>query len=139
TTSFSRVSSGVAQKICEAAKITTRANPRRIGRQEADALYQAIQATKITAPSTDCVSPIGEPLILKGLHHQLPGEFFCAATRPPSVYRGNPFVIEVGLAYGGASPTQKVTIEALIELLAESDTRSVRQFLLTNFDGIGPA
>src|SRR5881409_3879498 len=31
TASFSRVSPGLAQKICEAAKITTRANPHRIG------------------------------------------------------------------------------------------------------------
>src|SRR5438067_13245003 len=42
TTSFSRVSSGLAQRICEAAKVSTRANPHRIGRQEADALYVAI-------------------------------------------------------------------------------------------------
>src|SRR5437870_9427100 len=35
TESFSRVSSGVARKICEEAKITTRARPTRIGRQEA--------------------------------------------------------------------------------------------------------
>ena len=62
-----------------------------------------------------------------------------ASTRPPSVYRGNPFVIEVGLAYGGASPTQKVTLEALTELLQESDARSLRQFLLTTFDGLGAA
>jgi len=55
------------------------------------------------------------------------------------VYRGNPFLIEVGLAYGGASSTQKVTLETLTELLAESDARSLRQFLLTTFDGIGPA
>jgi DNA topoisomerase-6 subunit B len=139
TESFSRVSSGVARHVCETAKISTRSNPKRIGRQEADALYQAIQTTKISAPATDCISPIGEPLILKGLHQQVPGEFFCAATRPPSVYRGNPFLIEVGLAYGGASSTQKVTLETLTELLAESDARSVRQFLLTTFDGIGPA
>src|SRR5262249_41507441 len=92
-----------------------------------------------SAPATDCVSPIGEPLILKGLHQQVPGEFFGAATRPPSVYRGNPFVIEVGLAYGGTSSTQKVTLDTLVDLLAESDARSVRQFLLTRFDGIGPA
>jgi DNA topoisomerase VI subunit B len=43
TTSFSRVSSGVAQKICETAKIGTRGNPKKIGRQEADSLYKAIQ------------------------------------------------------------------------------------------------
>ena len=137
TTSFSRVSSGVAQKICETAKIGTRGNPKKIGRQEADSLYKAIQETKISAPGTDCISPIGESLILKGLHHQLPGEFFCAATRPPAVYRGNPFLIEVGLAYGGASSTQKVTLDALTDLLSESDARSLKQFLLTTFDGVG--
>jgi DNA topoisomerase-6 subunit B len=137
TTSFSRVTTGVAQNICKAAKISTRSNPKRIGRQEADALYQAIQNTKISAPSTDCISPIGEGLILKGLHHQLPGEFYCAATRPPAVYRGNPFAIEVGLAYGGANPTQKVTLDTLTELLEASDARSLRQFLVNTFDGIG--
>ena len=31
-------------------------------------------------------------------------------TRPPSVYRGNPFQVEVGLAYGGSWPADK-TIE----------------------------
>jgi len=137
TTSFSRVSSGVAQKICETAKVSTRGNPKKIGLQEADSLYKAIQETKISAPGTDCISPIGESLILKGLHHQLPGEFFCAATRPPAVYRGNPFLIEVGLAYGGASSTQKVTLDALTDLLSESDARSLKQFLLTTFDGVG--
>jgi DNA topoisomerase-6 subunit B len=137
TSSFSRVSPAVAQTICQTAKISTRSHPKRIGRQEADALYQAIQTTKISAPSTDCISPIGEPLILKGLHQQVPGEFFCAATRPPAVYRGNPFLIEVGLAYGASSPTQKITLDALTELLAESDGRSLRQFLLTTFDGLG--
>jgi DNA topoisomerase-6 subunit B len=139
TASFSRVSPAVAHTICKTARISTRANPKRIGRQEADALYQAIQSTKIPAPSTDCISPIGEPLILKGLHQQVPGEFFCAATRPPAVYRGNPFLIEVGLAYGGSSPTQKVTLDGLTEMLAESDARSLRQFLLTTFDGLGAA
>ena len=139
TSSFSRVSSGVAQKICETAKIGTRAHPKKIGRHEADALYKAIQETKISAPATDCITPIGESLILAGLHHQLPGEFFCAATRPPAVYRGNPFLIEVGLAYGGASSTQKVTLDALTELLGESDARSLKQFLMNTFDGVGAA
>ena len=45
-----------------------RATCTRIGRHEADALYQAIQQTKISAPATDCISPIGEELLLKGLH-----------------------------------------------------------------------
>ncbi len=95
--SFSRVSPAVARKICNGAKISNRAHPKKIGRHEADLVYQTIQQTKIPAPSTDCISPIGEELILKGLHQVVPGEFYAAATRPPSVYRGNPFAIEVGL------------------------------------------
>jgi DNA topoisomerase-6 subunit B len=137
TDSFSRVSPGVARTICETAKVSTRANPKRIGRHEADSLFAAIQQTKIGAPSTDCICPIGEPLILKGLHHVVPGEFYCAATRPPSVYRGNPFQIEVGLAFGGVSPVQKVSLEMLTEMLSETDARTLRQFLMNTFDGLG--
>jgi DNA topoisomerase-6 subunit B len=137
TQSFSRVSSGVARKICEAAKLSPRAGVRKIGRHEADALYKAIQTTRIPAPATDCISPIGEDLLLKGLHQMVPGEFFTAATRPPAVYRGNPFQIEVGLVYGGEPTSHRVPRETLVELVGASDARTLRQFLTTTFDGIG--
>jgi DNA topoisomerase-6 subunit B len=71
------------------------------------------------------------------LHQVVPGEFYAAATRPPAVYRGNPFVIEVGLAYGGAAATQNVTKDLLIDLLEETDARTVRQFLISTFNGLG--
>ncbi len=135
--SFSRVSPSIARKLCETIKITTRANPKKIGRHEADLLYQAIQKTKIPAPSTDCIAPIGEELILKGLRQVVPGEFYAAATRPPAVYRGNPFQIEVGLCWGGVSPAQRVSREGLSEMLEESDARTLRQFLITTFQGLG--
>jgi len=137
TGSFSRVSSSVARRICEAAKLSTRARPTRIGRHEGDALFKAIQETRISSPATDCISPIGEDLILKGLHQVVPAEFYVAATRPPSVYRGNPFLIEVGLAYGGVSSAQKVSLEMLGQLLAETDARTLRQFLINTFTGLG--
>ncbi len=139
TGSFSRVSSAVARRVCEGANMTTRASTRRIGRQQADALYQAIQQTKISAPKTDCVVPIGEPLLLKGLRSVVPGEFYCAATRPPAVYRGNPFQIEVALAYGGGSTIEKVSFDLLCDLLSEADARTLRQFLVLTFDGLGTA
>lgn len=137
TTSFSRVSAAVARRICEAAKLSPRASVRKIGRREADALYQALQTTRIPPPATDCISPIGEELLLKGLRQLVPGEFYAAATRPPAVYRGNPFQIEVALAYGGAAPTHRVPRDTLVELLAESDARTLRQFLAITFDGLG--
>lgn len=136
--SFSRVSPAVARRICETAGISSRAATRRIGREEADKLYRAIKETRIKAPATDCISPIGEDLLLKGLRQVVPGEFYCAATRPPSVYRGNPFQIEVGLAYGGSSPVTKISLELLTELVRESDARTLRQFIINTFDGLGP-
>ncbi len=135
--SFSRVSPSIARKICEEAKIGIRTSPAKCDRAVVDAIYQAIQQTKISPPETDCLVPIGEELILRGLHQMIPGEFYAAATRPPAVYRGNPFLIEVGLAYGGVSPAQKVSREALQEMLDASDARTLRQFLTSAIDGLG--
>ncbi len=137
TQSFSRVSHGTAKKICDAAKLSTRVTAGKLGRGEADALFKAIQDSKIPPPATDCIVPIGEQRLLAGLRQVVPGEFFTAATRPPSVYRGNPFVIEAALAYGGGVAAQKISREGLGELAAESDSRSLRQFLSTTFTGMG--
>jgi len=134
---FSRITPGVARRLCRTADLSSRANTRRIGRAQVDALYQAIQATKISPPSTDCICPIGELLLLGGLHQVVPGEFYTAATRPPGVYRGNPFQIEVALAYGGQAATQNITHELLLELVEETDARTIRQFLINTFNGLG--
>jgi len=73
----------------------------------------ARKRTRCTRPFKPRASPLRRPiasrpsarrLILKGLHQVVPGEFYAAATRPPAVYRGNPFQIEVGIAYGGQAP-----------------------------------
>ena len=137
TQSFSRVSHGTAKKICDTAKLSSRVTTGKLGRGEADALFKAIQETKIPPPATDCVVPIGEQRLLAGLRQVVPGEFFTAATRPPSVYRGNPFVIEAALAYGGGVAAQKISRDGLAELASESDARSLRQFLTTTFTGMG--
>ncbi|TWT73586.1 DNA topoisomerase VI subunit B [Posidoniimonas polymericola] len=136
-TKFSRVTPAVAKKVCTTAKVSSRVSVHKVDRPQIDKLYEAIQATRISPPATDCICPIGEDLILKGLHQVVPGEFYAAATRPPGVYRGNPFQIEVGLAYGGTAPTQNITKELLLELLEETDTRTVRQFLIHTFNGLG--
>ena len=137
TQSFSRVSHGTAKKICDIAKISTRVTTGKLGRGEADAIFKAIQDIKIPPPATDCVVPIGEQRLLAGIRQVVPGEFFTAATRPPGVYRGNPFVIEASLAYGGGPSAQKISLDALVELAGDSDARSLRQFLTTTFSGLG--
>jgi DNA topoisomerase VI subunit B len=97
---FSRVSANVAQEICKAAKLSPDARPKNIHGAAAETLYKTIQSTKIMAPPSNCISPIGEKAILHGLYKQIKGDFYTAVTRPPAVYRGNPFVIEAGLAFG---------------------------------------
>ena len=99
---FSRVGPTVAKKIVEAAGkgLTLKSYPTRIAREEANHLHRAINETKISAPSTDCIAPIGEELVLAGLKKEIEADFYASATRPPAVYRGNPFQIEVGIAYG---------------------------------------
>src|SRR5215510_3793592 len=97
---FCRVSSQLGSDICKAAKVSPNLKPRDLKGPTAETLYQTIQNTKIMAPPTNCISPIGEKAILSGLYKQIKGEFYTAVSRPPAVYRGNPFIIEAGLAYG---------------------------------------
>jgi DNA topoisomerase-6 subunit B len=75
------------------------AGPTRIAHRESEALYQAIAATKLMRPPTDCLAPIGEEQILAGLRKEVAADFYAATSRSPAVYRGNPFAIEVGVAY----------------------------------------
>jgi DNA topoisomerase-6 subunit B len=160
-TAFSRVSPSVADEIVKAAGFKAKVRPRNLAedRDLAARLQKAIVATKIMAPPTHVLSPIGDELMRRGLvsflnvietegpeqDEQLdldaatkkktskkgkaakaaapevpdapPEEgvekikghnyFIATVTRPPKVYRGNPFQVEVGLAYGGSWPADK--------------------------------
>jgi DNA topoisomerase-6 subunit B len=109
---FSRVSGRVAVEICKAAELNPSANPHTIVVHEAERLFKAINSVKIMSPATNCLSPIREEQILAGLRKELEADFYAAITRAPAVYRGNPFQVEIGLAYGGKLPR-----EELVDLL----------------------
>ncbi len=105
---FSRVSSAVAGEICRTAGVKSDADPRRVSAAQVELIFRAIPKVKIMAPPTACLSPIGEELLAKGLQARVPCDFATAVTRPPSVYRGNPFQVEVGVAYGGQLPAEEL-------------------------------
>lgn len=107
TTEFSRVGPGTAKEICENAALLPNTKPRDFTREMAEQLYHSIQKTKIMSPPTDCLSPIGEELLEKSLKKEINAEFYCAISRPVFVYRGNPFQVEVGIAYGGTQPKEE--------------------------------
>lgn len=101
---FSRVSARIAEQIIHAANLKSRSKPASLTRGDAERLVAGIRQTKIMAPATDCVVPIGQDELLKGLQNLIPqADFYTTVTRPPAVYRGNPFQIEAALAYGGPS------------------------------------
>ena len=104
---FSRVSNARSLKICEKAGLYENARPKRIARQEAENLLETIRNTKLRNPPMDCLAPIGEDQIKAGMSHNLEVDFIECVTRKPSVYRGIPFLIEVGIAYGGDLPKDK--------------------------------
>ena len=101
TSEFSRVSARVASDILAKAKIRETASPRKVHRNDVEALFKAVNQTRIMAPPTNCLSPIGEDLLIAGLKTEVQAAFYTASTRSPAVYRGNPFQVEVALAYGG--------------------------------------
>ena len=104
---FCRVGLAKARELTAKAGMTNRSWVKQLGHAEAEALYNAIQEIKITAPPTDCLVPIGSGALLAGLLKEVQAEFYTASSRPPAVYRGNPFVIEVAIAYGGNLPSEE--------------------------------
>ena len=107
TNEFSRVGAGTAKEICEQSFLLPSTSPRNISREMAEKLLEGIKKTKIMAPPTDSISPLGKELIEKGLKKELNAEFYHSISRSPSVYRGNPFIIEAAIAYGGNMPEDK--------------------------------
>jgi len=104
-TEFSRISYRVAREICELAGVPPDQKPQDLTLEQAGGILEAIKKVKIMAPETDCLSPIGETLIRKGLKNVLgsvKAEFYAPpVTRDAKVFAGNPFLVEVGIVYGG--------------------------------------
>lgn len=70
-------------------------------RDTAEALLEALTNTKVNAPSKKCLSPITEEKLKNGLESAYSADFYTASQRDGSVYKGSPFIVEAGLAYGG--------------------------------------
>jgi len=111
-TEFSRVSPRSAKEILEKANLTPKTRPGRLNGDQVKAVYQAIQQTRLMAPATNCVVPIGEDKLIAGLQQVVKAQFYTAVTRSPAVYRGNPFIIETALAYGKPEQTEDAASRA---------------------------
>jgi len=104
---FCRVGPKVAQQVTDAAGLTTRTWVSKVDHAGAEKMFKALQSVRVMGPPTNCLSPIGVRTMLKGLEQGLSPDFITASSRPPAVYRGRPFIIEAGVAYGGGLPAEE--------------------------------
>jgi DNA topoisomerase-6 subunit B len=98
---FSGVSMRAAREILSAAGLDEGRSPKRISADDAQGMISAFRKVKLLSPPTDCLSPIEDLLIKKGLSKAIDSRFASTITRSPKVTQGNPFQIEVGLVFGG--------------------------------------
>ncbi|MBQ7701377.1 MAG: DNA topoisomerase VI subunit B [Candidatus Methanomethylophilaceae archaeon] len=115
TNDFSRVTPRIADDILKEAGIKPEMKPSALTHEQCKEIIKAIDKVKIMAPPTDCLSPIGDTLIKKGLMHVLEGmrpDYYAPpVTRAPKSVNGNPFIVEAGIVYGGDIPSDgQVTI-----------------------------
>jgi len=102
TQMFDRMSGAKADELEKLTSIDFKRKPDSITWRDAEEIVDAIKKTKFLAPNTSNLYPIGEKQIEKAILNVLEPEFHSVRTRSPSVYRGGvPFIVEVGIAYGG--------------------------------------
>ncbi len=100
---FSRLSAAKSQELNELCpNINFKKQPRRLEWAEAEEIVKVFQKVKWIAPSIDGIHPIGEKQIETSMINILNPEFIEVVERKPTIFRGGiPFIVEVGLAYGG--------------------------------------
>ncbi len=110
--SFSKVGEKTAIEICGYAKLDPKTIVKNLGLESLNTLLEAMQTTKIPAPTaSQCLSPITEDLIVKGMEKEFQLDFIKARTRPGSVYGGHSFIVEAAIGYGGKlSPDGSATL-----------------------------
>jgi DNA topoisomerase-6 subunit B len=133
---FSCVGKKTALNIIEQAgkPLSARSYPKHIAHAQATALHRAIQKTRVSAPRTDCIVPIGEKQLLEGLHKELAADFYTVTTRPAAVYRGNPFQVEVGIAYGATGELGVEVDESGHPHNKEAHEKSAAEYLMARKD-----
>jgi len=104
---FSRVGKKTAEEMCGKAGLRGTAKTKGLQADQLKALLAAMQEVAVPAPPTSqCLSPIGEELIRRGLDKEFQMDFVTARTRPSAVFSGHPFMVEAAIGYGGKLPPE---------------------------------
>ncbi len=105
---FHRVGKRTARRFLKFAGFPEDADPKRL---KPDEIVRFVQAMKnfneFLPPDADCLSPLGENILKAGILKELEPEFVAVSQRKPSAYAGHPFIVEIGIAYGGKVPAKE--------------------------------
>lgn len=105
--SFSKVGEKTSLEICSSARLDPAVKVPTLDLESLNRLLDAMQTTKIPAPSAaQCLSPITDELIVKGMEKEFELDFIKARTRPGNVYGGHSFIVEAAIGYGGKLPPE---------------------------------
>ena len=75
--------------------------------QELVKLSDSLQKfTDFMSPDPSCLAPLGEEPLEKGIQKFFEPDFSAVIQRSASAYSGFPFVVEMGIAYGGGIATR---------------------------------
>ncbi len=107
---FVRISKVRLKETEKKSSTSMKKRPDKLTWKDAEALVNAFKQIKFMAPPVDGLIPIGEENIRKGLESTIQPNFSYAVTRSALTYRGGiPFIVEVGIAYGGNHSTNNGT------------------------------
>jgi len=108
---FAGVTPRAARDVLAASDVSGRTPPADVHGEPLERLLTALHTVPLLPPSAESLSPIGALLIKRGLRNVLgevrPDFYAPPVSRPPKVRGGFPFLLEVGLVYGGALPADQ--------------------------------
>ncbi len=102
TKRFQRVGNTTAIKFAEFANFKPEKRMGTLTNQELVQLSDSLQKfDDFMAPDSSCLAPLGEDPLEKGIKKFFNPDFTAVIQRSPSAYSGFPFIVEMGIAYGG--------------------------------------
>ena len=102
TKRFQRVGPTAATEFCKFAKFKPETRVGNMSDQELVKLSDALQTYEgFRSPDPTCLAPLGEIPLEKGIERRFQPDFMAVVQRTASAYSGFPFIIEMGIAYGG--------------------------------------
>lgn len=103
-------------------------NPSELTWEEAERILKVTRSLKWHSPRKDVLIPIGSENIKKALETIYKPEIVITKTRDPKIYRdGVPYVVEVGVAYGGNNKYNILRFANRVPLLFDSSACAIKK------------